>query len=363
LENIEAVQDQKMLELSKIYDETEFGQRNHANAIENYEMFKEYIPVSTYESLSPYYNSIFSGEYQLLMAEPPLFWAISRFKSKGYQMNIPMTARDILTRVRAWPRALFSFIRKTGKYDILNGGILNISYPGRVMMIQVGTKKVPAGYTTGIVARFVEEHTDIKLTPPQTDLDMTLQDVSKKSWSRRFEFIVKAAKSTPVNVIRGDVKVLLNFGRFMKSRYRKAPKDLWNVAALICSGTTGIHAKYKLPLRALYGDCTILECYEGSSGFFAQQIDESPFMVPNYDLYFFEVLVNGSPKPLYRMQPGEMGSLIVSSYVLPRFKIGDMIRCMGENRFIVIGREKTLGQFKYNMFTSSSPLATERDIW
>jgi hypothetical protein len=47
---------------------------------------------------------------------------------------------------------------------------------------------------------------------------------------------------------------------------------------------------------------------------------------PNYDLYFFEVETRSGVKMLPEMRPGEMGSMVVSTPVLPRYKIRDLIR-------------------------------------
>ena len=65
LEDAAVVQHHKMMELLEFYDETELGQRSHANSIETYNKFKEYFPIITYQSLSAYLNSLYSGEYKI----------------------------------------------------------------------------------------------------------------------------------------------------------------------------------------------------------------------------------------------------------------------------------------------------------
>ena len=188
-------------------------------------------------------------------------------------------------------------------------------------------------------------------------------DLGRRSWKKRFRLILDAAKNKDVGIVRGDAKVILQFGQYLKSQFGKSPKQLWSVSAICCYGSPGIHAKYKIPLRQLFGDCTILESYETGEGAFAQQIDESPYLVPNYDLYFFEVQINGTVKPLYMMRAGETGDLIVSSSVLPRLRVGNQVRCMVPNKFVVVGATKGLGKLKYDMFTSGSELTTQKDIW
>jgi hypothetical protein len=73
---------------------------------------------------------------------------------------------------------------------------------------------------------------------------------------------------------------------------------------------------------------------------FGQQRDEKRGWVPNYDLFFFEVETRSGTKMLHEMRPGEMGSLIVSTPILPRYKIGDLIRAFRPPYFRCIGRER-----------------------
>ena len=93
-------------------------------------------------------------------------------------------------------------------------------------------------------------------------------------------------------------------------------------------------------LSALYGDVAIREIYGATEGMFGQQMDEKRAWVPNYDLFFFEVQVGSRVKMLHEMKPGQTGSLIVSTPILPRYKIGDLIRAYHPPYYRCIGREK-----------------------
>jgi hypothetical protein len=73
---------------------------------------------------------------------------------------------------------------------------------------------------------------------------------------------------------------------------------------------------------------------------FGQQRDERKAWVPNYYLFFFVVQTRSGIRILHEMRPGEMGSVIVSTPVLPRYKIGDLIRAFESPYFRCIGRDK-----------------------
>ena len=70
---------------------------------------------------------------------------------------------------------------------------------------------------------------------------------------------------------------------------------------------------------------------------------------------FFEVQTRPSTslrtgsgiKMLHEMRPGEMGSMIVSTPILPRYKIGDLIRAFEPPYFRCIGRDKWWTPLRY----------------
>jgi hypothetical protein len=68
---------------------------------------------------------------------------------------------------------------------------------------------------------------------------------------------------------------------------------------------------------------------------------------PNYDLFFFEIETGSGIKMLHEMRPGEMGSMVVSTSVLPRYKIGDLIRAFHPPYFRCIGRDEWWTPLRY----------------
>ena len=72
---------------------------------------------------------------------------------------------------------------------------------------------------------------------------------------------------------------------------------------------------------------------------FGQQLDEKRAWAPNYDMFFFEVVTRSGIKLLHEMRPGEMGGLVVSTPILPRYRIGDLLLAFTPPYFRCIGRE------------------------
>jgi hypothetical protein len=117
--------------------------------------------------------------------------------------------------------------------------------------------------------------------------------------------------------------------------------------------TPGINTRHEPALHALYGDSVaIREIYGATEGMFGQQRDEERAWVPNYDMFFFEVQgfsssARGRCKMLHEMRPGEMGTLVVSTPILPRYRIGDLILALQPPYFRCIGRERWWTPLRY----------------
>ena len=109
----------------------------------------------------------------------------------------------------------------------------------------------------------------------------------------------------------------------------------------------GISTHYQPALNAYYGPAAIREIYGATEGMFGQQRDEQRAWTPNYDLFFFEVETRDGIKMLHEMRAGERGGLIVSTPVLPRYRIGDLILAKRAPYFRCIGREKWWTPLRY----------------
>lgn len=328
------------------YRKTRYGLERKADTISTIEEFKDSFPVLTYNDLKPYIEMVMGGDFQALLPEPPVEWGMTR-GTTGESKYVPLTKTDLEQRVTCGPRAVMSYVYRTEKYDILGGQVLNLNFPSVAGSMQVEGKEITYGYTSGIYARHNAERAQLKLVPEQEEIDALGAGLTREDWEKRFDLAYTQAKGKNVTMFVGVTQTMLQFGRYLKRRWKAYPKDLWDIDLLICTSIAGIHTKYKPALKALYGDTTIIEMYGATEGMYAQQMDDRPYMAPNYDTYFFEVETRRGIKMLHQLERGEYGSLIISSCLFPRYKIGDLIRCVGEHYYYVIGREKRFAVLKH----------------
>jgi len=321
------------------YSKTEYGKRFDAGDIQGLEEFRESFPITNYQGFLPYIEKVMEGDYRALLPEPPIEWAMTR-GSTGKSKLIPLTRTDIGQRILCGGRALLNYARRTGDYSFLEGCCLNLNFPSRVGSLRVGGKAFTYGYSSGIYAKYNAREHRVRLIPEQEEIDGLGADLSREGWERRFQLAYERARDADITMCIGVVSVMVSFASYLKRRYGVYPKDLWNMRFLGCTSMPKIQTKYKPILERMYGDIDVVEIYGATEGIYAQQLDEKPYISPNYDIYLFEVYRGGRTKMLHEMRPGEWGRIIVSSTLFPRYDIGDLIECYGKGYFRVFGRAK-----------------------
>jgi hypothetical protein len=287
-----------------------------------------------------------AGEYGLLLAEEPVGWAITRGTSKGESKFIPMTPTDLRQRVSAG-RAMMQYVSASERYDLFDGVNLNLNFPSVVGQIQAGERQIEYGYSSGIYARHVSTFTPIRSSPTQEEIDALGGSKTLSAWGRRFELALEKCRDQNVTLVGGVCQTTLQFARYLRKEHKCYPKDLWKPQIMTLGSTPGINTYYRSALRALYGPVVIREIYGATEGMFGQQRDVNRAWVPNYDLFFFEVETRSGVKMLHEMRPREMGRLIVSTPILPRYKIGDLILAFRQPYFRCIGRDQRWTVLRY----------------
>ncbi len=335
-----AVAQQDVLErLLKIYAQTEYGKRHGAAGIGSLDEFRRSFPVATYEDYKPLIQEVMAGDLGLLLDEAPVGWAITRGTTKGESKFIPMTPTDLRARVSAG-RALMQFVAQEGRYDIFQGVNLNLNFPSVVGTVSVGDRKIEYGYSSGIYARHVSARTPVSSVPSQDEIDALGGGKTESDWDARFELAHEKCKDLNVTLVGGVAPTALRFARYLWRTHGVYPKDLWKPQIMTLGSVPGINTTYKSALQAMYGPVAIREIYGATEGMFGQQRDAHRAWVPNYDLFFFEIRTRSGVKMLHDMRPGEMGSLVASTPVLPRYEIGDRILALRPPYYRCIGRDK-----------------------
>ncbi len=342
-----SAQDECLRALLDGYARTDYGRSRHAESVAGINEFRERFPPMTYDDLAPLVRRILEGSPSSFLSEPLARLVMTR-GSTGPQKLIPTTETHLSQILLLGARAIVNFALNNDGY-VLEGPVLNLNFPSEVSKVQSSSGWATFGYSSGTYAKLNPGFQGARLVPPQDEVDSLGAGITSVDWDRRFELAYRKAKDLDVGCLMGVTPVMASFARYVRRTHGAFPKSFWNVRALFCTSVAKIQTRYKPILFRMYG-AQVVEMYTATEGIFAQQLDRFPYVSPNYDSYVFEVETGSGLKMLHELRPGEWGELVVSTPILPRYRIGDLIEAQGKNYFRVLGRNRFTTRTEHLLF-------------
>jgi hypothetical protein len=349
LKNPAETQSRVLKQLLEQYEKTRYGRDHHASETDEIKAFRTNFPTMSYAKLNPYLTEIQKGDYNVILPEPLACWVMTR-GSTGKAKVLPTTQTHLEQIFLCGARALANHVLRKNSFDLLDGHILNLNFPSNVHTMTKDGKTVTYGYSSGTYARLNPMLDKVSLLPKQEDIDALGSEITKTGWEKRFELAYQQAIGKNVTAGMGVTPMILAFARHVKKKHGKNPRELWNFRALFCTSVRKIQFKYAPILKKYYGQIPIVEIYSATEGVFGQQLNDLPYVTPNYDKYVFEVETSHGTRLLHELKRGEWGKLIVSSCMFARYDIGDLIEAAGNNYFRIIGRNKALTLLEHRLF-------------
>ncbi len=349
LKNPQKAQEQILSELLEKYAETDYGKSHSAPDITGIADYQKNFPVIDYKGLLPYFAQVQEGNYNVILAEPPECWVMTR-GSTGRAKVLPATQTHLKQIFTCGARALINYALRKKNFEVFTGDILNLNFPSSVHTMTSEGREVTYGYSSGTYARLNPMFDRVSLIPRQEAIDELGSGIGRTDWQKRFELVYQQALGKDITATMGVTPVILAFAKYIKRKHGKKPADLWNFKALFCTSVRKIQFKYAKILRKYFGPAPVVEMYTATEGVFAQQLDDLPYVTPNYDGYFFEVETGSGVKMLHDLKRGEWGNLLISSCMFPRYSIGDMIEAAGKDYFRVFGRRNTLTLLEHRLY-------------
>jgi len=349
LENPQKTQEHMLYDLIKKYGTTDYG--NSHNALQTAEIaeYQKNFPIINYDGLLPYLTQVKKGNYKAILPEPPDCWVMTR-GSTGHSKVLPATQTHLKQIFSCGARAIINYTLRTKNFEIFTGNILNLNFPSTVHTMTGDGREITYGYSSGTYARLNPMFNQVSLIPRQEEIDTLGSGIGRTDWEKRFELVYQQAKDKNVTATMGVTPVILAFAKYVHRKHGKKPADLWKTQALFCTSVRKIQFKYQPLLQKYFGPAPVVEMYTATEGVFAQQLDDLPYVTPNYDSYFFEVVTGKGVKMLHELKRGEWGKLIISSCMFPRYDIGDMIEAAGKNYFRVFGRRTALTLLEHRLY-------------
>jgi hypothetical protein len=349
LENPQKAQEKVLYDLLKKYSITDYGNSHGAPQIGGIPDYQANLPIINYKGLLPYLSQVKEGNYKAILPEPPECWVMTR-GSTGRAKVLPATQAHLKQIFVCGARALINYALRQKNFEVFTGDVLNLNFPSSVHTMSSDGREVTYGYSSGTYARLNPMFDRVSLIPRQEAIDAVGSGIGRTDWDKRFELVYQQALGKNVTATMGVTPVILAFAKYIQRKHGKKPADLWKFQALFCTSVRKIQFKYAPVLRKYFGPVPVVEMYTATEGVFAQQLDELPYVTPNFDAYFFEVDTGNGVKMLHELKRGEWGKLIISSCMFPRYDIGDMIEAAGKNYYRVFGRRSTLTLLEHRLY-------------
>ncbi|MDX1941376.1 MAG: GH3 auxin-responsive promoter family protein [Saprospiraceae bacterium] len=327
--------------LIKTGRKTAFGKEHHFNKIDNYEDFKEHVPIRDYEGIRHYIERIKNGEADVLWKGFPKYFAKTSGTTSGVKY-IPLSKDSLPNHFGTARNALFNFYARTGKGDWLDGKMIFLS--GSPEMDKVG------GILTGRLSGIVNHQVPAWLRTNQMPSYATncIED-----WETKVERIVEETRQEDMRLISGIPPwVQMYYERLLDRTGKKYVKDIFPNYSMFVYGGVNFEP-YRAQLEELVGKrIDSLETYPASEGFIAfQDLPESKGLLLNVDSGIFfefvpaEEIFNENPTRL-SLRDVDIGvnyALIINNNAgLWGYNIGDTVQFVSKNpyRIIVTGRIK-----------------------
>ena len=337
-----AVSDQEKIltQLVKKGAHSAFGSAHKISQINDYQSFKQAVPIRDYEGFKGYIEEIKAGKQDVLWPGKPIYLAKTSGTTSGAKY-IPITADSIPNHINTARNALLTYIATTGNSEFTSGNMIFLS--GSPTLDRIGG--IPTGRLSGIVNHHIPGYLKKNQLP-------SFETNCIEDWEEKLDKIVAETWQKDMTLISGIPPWMqMYFDRLMEKSGKKVGQLFPNFQVLVHGGVNFSPYKAKL-LESIGHSVDTIETFPASEGFFAFQDtrDQEGLLLNTNSGIFFEFvpageIFNDNPTrlSLRDVKLGENYALIINNNAgLWAYNIGDTVKFVSLDpyRVIVSGRIK-----------------------
>lgn len=335
------LQEYWMKKLVKTAQNTSYGKDHNFDKINNYEDFKQHVPLADYEQLRPYIDQINQGKPDVLWTKRPKYYAKTSGTTSGAKY-IPLTKESIPNHFGTARNAIFNYVATTNKGDFLDGKMIFLS--GSPTLEQ--KEDILVGRLSGISNHLVPNWLKKSQLP-------SYKTNCIEEWEAKLDKIVEETATADMRLISGIPPwVQMYYERLLEYTGKKTVLEVFPNFSMFVYGGVNFEP-YRAKLEELVGGkIPSVETYPASEGFLAfQDRQDSNGLLLNINSGIFFEFVPAAEifedKPtrlaLKDVELGVNYAIIINSNAgLWGYNIGDTIEFVSKNpyRIIVTGRIK-----------------------
>lgn len=329
----------------KVFDEliaigmnTAYGKEHNLSSVNNYQYFKNNVPICGYEEIKPYIERIKNGEHDVLWKGKPIYLSKTSGTTSGIKY-IPITKESIPNHINSARNALLLYIAETGKKDFVDGKMIFLS--GSPELDMVGG--IPTGRLSGIVNHHVPKYLRKNQLP-------SYKTNCIEDWEQKVDAIVEETINQNMTLISGIPPwVQMYFDKIIKKTGKSVGDAFPNFNLFVYGGVN--YEPYRNKLESSIGrKIDSIELYPASEGFIAyqdKQNEEGLLLILNSGIYYEFIpaneYFNENPKRI-NLEDVELGinyALILNTNAgLWGYSIGDTVKFVSKNpyKIVVTGR-------------------------
>jgi hypothetical protein len=335
-----ADQDNILKNLLKIGRTTEFGVEHQLKDVENFDSFKQAVPVRDYEAFKPYIEKIKAGKHNVLWKGQPIYFAKTSGTTSGVKY-IPISKESISNHINTARNALLVYMSETGNTAFADGKLIFLS--GSPELERIGG--IPTGRLSGIVNHHIPKYLRANQLP-------SYETNCIEDWETKLDKVVAETIDQNMTLISGIPPWMQMYFDRLQELSGKKISDLFPDFSVLVHGGVNFEP-YKARLFETIGKkIDSIETFPASEGFFAfQDSQKAEGLLLNTDsgIYFEFIpageIFNENPTrlSLHEVEVGVNYALIVNNNAgLWGYNIGDTIKFLSVDpyRIVVTGRTK-----------------------
>ena len=338
--NALSAQETTFLNLIKSAKFTHFGKDHHFNKINNYQDYKNSVPIRDYEDLKPYMDRVVNGEENVLWPGKPLYFAKTSGTTSGVKY-IPISKESMPYHIAGAKNALLCYIHETGKADFLNGKMIFL----QGSPVLENKNGIAFGRLSGIVAHHVPQYLQQNRLPSH---EVNCID----DWEKKVDAIVEETINENMTLISGIPPWCQMYFDKLSAQANKKIKDIFPNFKLFVHGGVNYEPYRAKMMESIGFDIDSIETYPASEGFIAfqdSQKDKSLLLLVDGGIFYEFIPVdeyfneNPTRLNLAEIELNKNYAIILSTNAgLWAYSIGDTVKFVSKNpyKILVTGRVK-----------------------
>lgn len=337
-----AVADQEHIlkNLLKVGRITEFGKEAGFDNVNNYNEFRQAVPVRDYEQLRPWIDKIKEGRHNVLWKGKPIYFAKTSGTTSGTKY-IPISKESIPNHINTARNALLCYMAETGNTKFADGKLIFLS--GSPELERVGG--IPTGRLSGIVNHHVPKYLRTNQLP-------SYETNCIEDWETKLQKIVDETIHQNMTLISGIPPWMQMYFDELIHRSGKKVGELFPQFSVMVQGGVNFEPYRAKLMESIGRKIDTIELFPASEGFFAfqdSQDAEGLLLNTNSGIFFEFVpageIFNENPTrlSLAEVKVGENYAMLINSNAgLWGYNLGDTVKFVSTDpyRLIVTGRTK-----------------------